>query len=75
MRLFFDYTSKDKSLYDYRGDEFKDFDTAFEFATEMAQHLALSLSDDWYGWSIVVRDAKGALLFTLPVAASKLRAA
>ena len=31
MRFFFDYTAKDQSLYDYRGDEFRNSVAAIDF--------------------------------------------
>jgi len=66
-RFFFDYTTKDQSLYDHRGDEFANFQSAIEFAQETAQVLTHSLSGDWAGWSIEVRDAQGKKFFSLPV--------
>ncbi len=58
-RFFFDYRTKDRSLYDYRGDEFERPESAIEFAQATAQVLTNSLSGDWVGWSIEVRSAEG----------------
>jgi hypothetical protein len=66
-RFFFDYTTKDQSLYDYRGDEFVNTQSAIEFAQATAQILTHSLSGDWVGWSIEVRNAEGKKYFSLPV--------
>jgi len=59
MRFFFDYTKKDESLFDYRGDEFRTAQGAIDFAKATAQHLKDSLAGDWIGWSVEVRDAAG----------------
>ena len=67
IRFFFDYTSKDKSLYDYRGDDFQTPQAAIEFAQTTAQVLTNSLSGDWVGWSIEVRNAEGKKFFSLPI--------
>jgi hypothetical protein len=66
-RFFFDYTTKDKSLYDYKGDEFPSCQHAFEFAEATALSLKNNLRGDWAGWSVEVRDADGETLLSLPV--------
>jgi len=66
-RFFFDYTTKDQSLYDYRGDEFVSTQGAIEFAQATAQVLNHSLSGSWAGWSIEVRNAEGTKFFSVPV--------
>lgn len=66
-RFFFDYRTKDRSLYDYCGDEFVSSQSAMEFAQATAQVLTHSLSGDWVGWSIEVRNAEGKKFFSLPV--------
>ena len=75
MRFFFDYTKKDESLYDYRGDEFTNPTGAIEFATEIALNLRHSLTTDWIGWSIEVRNAEGEKFYSLPVDAADMLAA
>lgn len=55
MRFFFDYTTKDRSLYDFQGDEFHSPQSAIEFAEAIAQDLKCSLFNDWLGWWIEVR--------------------
>jgi hypothetical protein len=37
MRLFFDYTTRDRAIYDYKGDEFLSLDDAFDFAETTAE--------------------------------------
>ena len=66
-RFFFDYTTKDRSLYDYQGDDFLSTGDAYEFAQATAQSLKNSLAGDWIGWSVEVRNAAGKKLFSLPV--------
>ncbi len=69
-RFFFDYMTNDQSLYDYRGSEFPNLQSAVEFALETEQVLKHSLSDAWSGWSIHVRNAEGKEMFSLPVGRS-----
>lgn len=66
-RFFFDYAARGKSLYDYRGDEFRSIHAAMEYAGAIAEDLKHSLSDEWMGWWIEVRNAEGAKILTLPV--------
>jgi len=72
MRFFFDYTSLDRSLLDYRGDEFLSPDDAFDFAEATAQTMKNDLNGDWIGWSVEVRSAEGIKYFTLPVVPIRL---
>jgi hypothetical protein len=72
MRFFFDYTSKDKSLYDYQGDEFLNSQAAIEFAEATVQVLKHSLAGAWIGWSIVVRDAEGKKFYSLEVGSDRM---
>jgi hypothetical protein len=69
MRFFFDYATQGQSLYDYRGDEFRNVDAAVEHAGAIAENLKHSLSKQWAGWWIEVRNAEGAKLSTVPVPA------
>jgi hypothetical protein len=75
MRFFFDYRTNDQSLFDYRGDEFKNPQEAIEFAEAIAQDLKNSLAGDWIGWWIEVRNAEGTKLYSSEVDAPKQRAA
>jgi CheY-like chemotaxis protein len=67
MRFFFDYTSPDRSLLDYRGDEFLSPDDALDFAEATTQTMKSDLNGNWMGWSVEVRSADGIKYFTLPV--------
>jgi len=69
-RFFFDYTTKDQSLYDYQGSEFRSSQGAIEFAEAIAQGLKHSLTGEWNKWSIEVCTAEGRKIFTLPVEAA-----
>jgi CheY-like chemotaxis protein len=75
MRFFFDYTSPDRSLLDYRGDEFLSPDDAFDFAEATAQTMKSDLNGHWTGWSVEVRSAEGIKYFTLPIVPVRLATA
>ena len=68
-RFFFDYATQGQSLYDYRGEEFRNIDAAVEHAAVIAENLKFTLSGQWMGWWIEVRNAEGAKLSTVPVPA------
>ena len=72
MRFFFDYTAKNQSLYDYRGDEFRSSVAAIDFATEIALSLKHSLTSEWIGWTVEVRSPDGEKIYSLPVDAAEL---
>ncbi len=59
-------------FFDYRGDEFKSFQSAMEYAQTALQNLSNSLSGDWVGWSVEVWDAGGMKFCSLPVDASEV---
>jgi uncharacterized protein DUF6894 len=67
MRFFFDYRTNNRSLFDYRGDEFQSPQGAIEYAEAIVQHLKNSLSGDWVGWSVEVRNAEGTKFHSLLV--------
>jgi CheY-like chemotaxis protein len=67
MRFFFDYTCPDRSLLDFRGDEFLSPDDAFDFAEATAQTMKSDLNGNWIGWSVEVRSADGIKYFSLPI--------
>jgi CheY-like chemotaxis protein len=75
MRFFFDYTSPDRSLLDYRGDEFLSPDDALDFAEATTQTMKSDLNGEWIGWSVEVRSADGNKCFTLPVVPVRLATA
>jgi PleD family two-component response regulator len=66
-RFFFDYATKDQSLYDYQGEEFLNSADALDFAEATAQALKNSLNGDWIDWTVQVRSAEGAKYFSLPI--------
>ena len=66
-RFFFDYTANERSLLDYRGEEFRTGRAAIEFADAIAYNLTNSLSENWTGWSVEVRDAEGQIIHTLRI--------
>jgi Domain of unknown function (DUF6894) len=74
-RFFFDYTAKNESLFDYRGQEFGSPAGAIEFAQEIAQSLQHSLSMDWVGWSVEVRGADGEKFYSLAIDGGLMSAA
>jgi two-component system, chemotaxis family, chemotaxis protein CheY len=71
MRLYLDYTSKGRVLYDYAGIEFLSTNDAYNFAAETADALKNQLDSDWTGWSIEVRNADGRKYFTLSLDAAE----
>lgn len=74
MRLFFDYTADDRSIYDYHGSEFSTAQGAMDFAQAIAQDLWNSLSGEWNSWSVEVRTPEGKKLFSVPVTPTALSA-
>jgi hypothetical protein len=74
-RFFFDYTAKEQSLLDYGGHEFPSSGAAIEFAEAIAHDLKHSLTDNWHGWCVEVRNVSGMRLLSLPVASPELEAA
>ena len=75
MRFFFDYRTSDQSLYDYSGDYFGTPQAAIEFAGAIAENLKHSLTEDWMGWAIEVRNAEGMKFSSIPVKTAGLAAA
>jgi hypothetical protein len=67
IRFFFDYRTRDQTLYDYGGHEFPSVQSAEEFAQMIVQDLSYSLTNDWNGWSVEVRNAEGNRFLSLPV--------
>ncbi len=70
MRFFFDYRTKDQSLYDYRGDEFRNHRTAADFAEAIAEDLKHALANDWIGWWVEVRNTEGIKFLSVSVDAA-----
>ncbi len=74
-RYFFDITSAGRSLYDYKGDEFRNSGGARQYAEAIALDLSQRLSGEWAGWSVEIRNAINQKLASLPVAMPELIAA
>jgi hypothetical protein len=71
--FFFDLRADDQSLlYDYRGNHFSNVQSVMEFTRETVRMLQHSLSHDWTGWSVDVRDADGKSILSIPVAAQRV---
>jgi two-component system, chemotaxis family, chemotaxis protein CheY len=70
MRFFFDYKTKNHSIYDYNGNNFKNSEDAFNFGESTAQLLKNSFNGDWIGYSVEVRDALGKKYFSIPIGPS-----
>ena len=71
-RFFFDYRTKDQSLFDYGGQEFHSIHAALEFAHAVAHDLTHSLTENWSGWSVEVKNAEGARYFSVPIEGQEL---
>jgi hypothetical protein len=65
-RCFFDYVSKKETLSDYEGRYFSPSE-AREYANVLAIHLQYHPEVNYSGWSVVVRDALGAEICSVPV--------
>ena len=70
IRIFFDYRTSDQAPYDYGGREFRNIRSAEEFAQMIVEDLSCSLTNDWNGWSVEVRNAERRRLPSLPVESS-----
>lgn len=51
-RFFFDYATQGQSLYDHRGDEFRNLDAAVRHAAIIAENLQFTSNNRWTGWWI-----------------------
>ena len=67
MRLFFDVLKQKSHAYDYHGGEFGRPEDAGQMAELIAADLGISETDDWVGSQVVVRNAAGETLFSVPV--------
>ena len=72
MRFFFDFTRKNHSLNDYEGVEFRTFQSARDYADAITCQMRNSLSGEWIGWRVDVRNADGRKFFSKPVRAAKI---
>jgi hypothetical protein len=67
MRFFFDYSARDRSLYDFHGEEFQTPGAAIEFGEAIVENLIHRLDGAWIGWQVEVRNAEGIKFEALPV--------
>jgi hypothetical protein len=74
-RFFFDFKGRERLLLDYRGSEFKSSHSAIDFAEMTAMRLTNSLTENWLGWSIEVRNAEGQMFSQIPIGATDFAAA
>ena len=74
-RYFFDFTTRDRSLFDYRGDEFLSSRAACEYAEMIASDLKHRPDGEWSGWSVEVRSIEGKKILALPVGSAEPLAA
>ena len=74
-RFFLGSTTKEQSLLDYGGHEFRSSQAAIQFAEAIAQDLKHSLAENWRGWNVEVRNATGMRLLSLPLDSPELEAA
>jgi hypothetical protein len=74
-RFFFDYTTRNETLLDYGGQEFRSAQGALQFAEEIALSLKNSMSNSWTGWTVEVRNPEGKRFYSLPVEGEGLSAA
>jgi Domain of unknown function (DUF6894) len=74
-RFFFDYTAKEQLLLDHQGHEFRSPNAAIDFARAIAHDLKHSLTENWGGWCVEVRNVYGTRLMSLPVDSAELEAA
>ena len=74
-RYFFDLAGKQQDRQDFRGRELSTPEQAHQLAEFIAIDLATGPEEQWVGWSVVVHDAEGRELFTVPIQAPCLTAA
>ena len=74
-RYFFDAVGEQRSVYDYRGRHFASADNAYRLAELIALDYAMKGEDEWLGSSILVRNAEGNKLFSVPIQSSYVVAA
>ena len=70
MRFFFDYAARDRSLYDFHGEEFQTPGAAIEFGKAIVENLIHRLDGDWIDWQVEVCSAEGVKFAALPIAAA-----
>ena len=68
-RFYFDLTNGLETIRDHQGVEARDLDQAIEEARVVINEMRDSgeLSEDEEGWILIIKDAEGDTLMTLPV--------
>lgn len=69
MRFFFDLKNEFETLLDYRGEDFRDHNSAFDFAKAIAQDMTHRTTMRWFGWSVEVWDEVGRQLTSVSIGA------
>ena len=75
MRFFYDYTSGDDAILDYKGQDFRGPAPAIDYGRTLADHLRYSLTENWHGWIIAVRDVHGKTVHRFVIGSQELEAA
>jgi hypothetical protein len=75
MRFFYDYTSADDAILDYKGQEFKSPAPAIDYGRTIADHLRHALNENWHGWTIAIRNIQGETVHQLIIGSLELEAA
>jgi hypothetical protein len=66
-RYFFDFVSKNETLYDYQGRSFAFVSSAKEHAELLSIHLQCEPAGAYVGWTIVARNELGTEICSMPV--------
>jgi len=66
-RYFFDLVCPNRVELDFRGSEFPSVERAYRQAEIIALDLAVGIADNWFGWTVEVRDQGGQRLFHVPI--------
>lgn len=75
MQFFFDYTSGDEAILDYKGEDFRAPEPAIDYGRTIADHLRHALNENWREWTIAVRDVEGKTVHRLPIGIPEFEAA
>ncbi len=67
MRFFFDLKSKQHTVLDYSGEDFRHHDAAIDFAEAIALDMKHRVSAQWLGWSVEVFDEGGRRFVSVPI--------
>ena len=77
MRFFFDYTSDDDAILDYKGEEFRASEPAIDYGRTIADHLRHALNEKLARVDNLPgsRDIQGKTVHRLPIDGPELEAA